>query len=93
MGQTFDLLARADVVVKVDQRYYRPTEVETLPGDPNKAKLGWVPTTLPRGTTARSNWPTSMPTTTTNELFLPRSGYDNNARRRGDELTNGNTAC
>jgi GDPmannose 4,6-dehydratase len=34
-----------DVVVRVDQRYFRPTEVETLLGDPTKAKekLGWVP--------------------------------------------------
>ncbi|MEP7311098.1 MAG: GDP-mannose 4,6-dehydratase [Pseudomonadota bacterium] len=32
-------------VVKVDQRYFRPTEVETLLGDPTKArtKLGWKP--------------------------------------------------
>jgi GDPmannose 4,6-dehydratase len=31
-------------VVKVDPRYFRPTEVETLLGDPRKAneKLGWV---------------------------------------------------
>jgi GDPmannose 4,6-dehydratase len=39
-----------DVIVKVDPRYYRPTEVETLLGDPTKAKqkLGWTPkTTLP----------------------------------------------
>ena len=36
-----------DVLVKVDARYYRPTEVETLLGDATKAKekLGWVPTT------------------------------------------------
>ena len=36
-----------DVIVKVDPRYYRPTEVETLLGDPGKAqrKLGWTPTT------------------------------------------------
>ena len=36
-----------DVVVKVDPRYFRPTEVETLLGDPTKAKekLGWVPQT------------------------------------------------
>jgi GDPmannose 4,6-dehydratase len=36
-----------DVIVRVDPRYYRPTEVETLLGDPSKAKakLGWVPTT------------------------------------------------
>ncbi|MFZ2122811.1 MAG: GDP-mannose 4,6-dehydratase [Rhodoferax sp.] len=33
------------VIVKVDPRYYRPAEVETLLGDPAKAKadLGWVP--------------------------------------------------
>jgi GDPmannose 4,6-dehydratase len=32
-------------VVKIDPRYFRPTEVETLLGDPSKAKqkLGWVP--------------------------------------------------
>jgi GDPmannose 4,6-dehydratase len=39
-----------DVIVKVDPRYYRPTEVETLLGDPSKAKakLGWTPKiTLP----------------------------------------------
>jgi len=34
-----------DVVVKVDPRYFRPAEVETLLGDPSKAKkkLGWIP--------------------------------------------------
>lgn len=34
-----------DVVVKIDSRYFRPTEVETLLGDPSKAKskLGWHP--------------------------------------------------
>ena len=34
-----------DVIVRVDPRYYRPTEVETLLGDPSKAKrkLGWSP--------------------------------------------------
>jgi GDPmannose 4,6-dehydratase len=34
-----------DVVIKVDPHYFRPTEVETLLGDPSKAKdrLGWVP--------------------------------------------------
>lgn len=33
------------VVVKVDPRYFRPTEVDTLLGDPTKArkKLGWTP--------------------------------------------------
>lgn len=35
------------VIVKVDPRYFRPTEVETLLGDPGKAQdnLGWQPTT------------------------------------------------
>lgn len=34
-----------DVIVKVDPRYFRPAEVETLLGDPTNAKnkLGWVP--------------------------------------------------
>jgi GDPmannose 4,6-dehydratase len=34
-----------DVVVLIDPKYFRPTEVETLLGDPSKAKakLGWVP--------------------------------------------------
>ena len=32
-------------IVKVDEKYFRPTEVETLLGDPSKAKqkLGWTP--------------------------------------------------
>lgn len=32
-------------IVRVDPRYFRPTEVETLLGDPSKAKenLGWIP--------------------------------------------------
>jgi GDPmannose 4,6-dehydratase len=35
------------VVVRIDPRYFRPAEVETLLGDPSKAhaKLGWKPTT------------------------------------------------
>ena len=34
-----------DVIVKIDPRYFRPAEVETLLGDPAKAKekLGWTP--------------------------------------------------
>jgi GDPmannose 4,6-dehydratase len=36
-----------NIVVAVDPRYFRPTEVETLLGDPSKAKreLGWTPRT------------------------------------------------
>ncbi|ELV8719416.1 GDP-mannose 4,6-dehydratase [Vibrio vulnificus] len=39
-------VAVGDVVVRVDSRYFRPAEVETLLGDPSKAKakLGWEPT-------------------------------------------------
>ncbi len=37
--------SRGEVVVAVDPRYFRPAEVETLLGDPSKAKreLGWTP--------------------------------------------------
>ena len=48
-GQTVQIegLAQSvtDVIVKVDPRYFRPAEVETLLGDPGKAKadLGWIP--------------------------------------------------
>lgn len=36
-----------DVIVRVDKKYFRPAEVETLLGDPSKAKkqLGWQPET------------------------------------------------
>ena len=39
--------AAGKCVVAVDPRYFRPTEVETLLGDPSKAKekLGWSPRT------------------------------------------------
>jgi GDPmannose 4,6-dehydratase len=44
-GENAPALKAGDVVVRVDPRYFRPTEVETLLGDPAKAKakLGWVP--------------------------------------------------
>jgi GDPmannose 4,6-dehydratase len=44
-GDKAPALKVGDVVVAVDARYFRPTEVETLLGDPSKAKqkLGWVP--------------------------------------------------
>ena len=34
-----------EVIVRIDPRYFRPTEVESLWGDPSKAKkqLGWEP--------------------------------------------------
>lgn len=44
-GDKAPALKVGDVIVKVDPRYFRPAEVETLLGDPTKAKqvLGWVP--------------------------------------------------
>jgi GDPmannose 4,6-dehydratase len=44
-GDDAHALRVGDVIVKVDPRYFRPAEVETLLGDPSKAKekLGWVP--------------------------------------------------
>lgn len=44
-GDKVPALSVGDVIVKVDPRYFRPAEVETLLGDPSKAKnkLGWVP--------------------------------------------------
>jgi GDPmannose 4,6-dehydratase len=44
-GRDAPALTVGQVIVRVDPRYFRPTEVETLLGDPAKAKaeLGWVP--------------------------------------------------
>ncbi len=44
-GENAQCVNVGDVIVKVDTRYFRPAEVETLLGDPSKAKLklGWVP--------------------------------------------------
>lgn len=44
-GQNASALKIGDVIVRIDSRYFRPAEVETLLGDPSKAKekLGWVP--------------------------------------------------
>ncbi len=40
-------LKPGDVLVRVDPKYYRPAEVESLLGDPSRAhaELGWQPTT------------------------------------------------
>jgi len=39
------ILKANDIILRIDPRYFRPTEVETLLGDPSKAKekLGWIP--------------------------------------------------
>jgi hypothetical protein len=87
-----------DVIVKVDPRYYRPTEVETLLGDPTKAKreaglgahhaLRAVGQGNGRGdyTSAKrdawSSWPASRPTTTSSSA----ASMDKNARNRSHPL-------
>ena len=44
-GSEAPALSVGDVIVRVDPRYFRPAEVDTLLGDPSKAqkKLGWTP--------------------------------------------------
>lgn len=44
-GDMAPAVKAGDVVVRIDPRYFRPAEVDTLLGDPAKAKerLGWVP--------------------------------------------------
>ena len=44
-GDLAPALSVGDAIVRIDPRYFRPAEVETLLGDPTKAKtkLGWVP--------------------------------------------------
>lgn len=44
-GDLSPALKVGDVIMRIDPRYFRPAEVETLLGDPTKAKekLGWVP--------------------------------------------------
>ncbi len=44
-GDKAPALKHGDVVMRIDPRYFRPAEVDTLLGDPTKAKekLGWVP--------------------------------------------------
>ena len=44
-GGNATALSVGDVIMRIDPRYFRPTEVETLLGDPTKAKevMGWEP--------------------------------------------------
>jgi len=45
IGDNCPGLSVGDVIVRVDPKYFRPTEVESLLGDPSKAEkvLGWKP--------------------------------------------------
>ncbi len=49
-GEHAPYVSRGDVIVKIDPRYFRPAEVESLVGDATRAreKLGWTPTTSVR---------------------------------------------
>ena len=49
-GDLAPAVSEGDVIVRIDPRYFRPTEVETLLGDSSKAaeKLGWSPTRTAR---------------------------------------------
>lgn len=44
-GEMAPALSVGDIVMRINPRYFRPAEVETLLGDPTKAreKLGWIP--------------------------------------------------
>lgn len=44
-GDKAPAVKAGDIILRIDPRYFRPAEVETLLGDPAKAKreLGWVP--------------------------------------------------
>jgi GDPmannose 4,6-dehydratase len=44
-GDNAPALQVGQTIVRIDPRYFRPTEVETLLGDPSKAKakMGWTP--------------------------------------------------
>ncbi|MDI4658579.1 GDP-mannose 4,6-dehydratase [Xanthobacter autotrophicus] len=46
-GDKAPAVKAGDVMIRIDPRYFRPTEVDTLLGDPTRAKekLGWVPET------------------------------------------------
>mgnify|MGYP003349703915 CR=1 FL=1 len=46
LNKPHEFIKPGDIICRVDPKYYRPTEVESLLGDPSKAKkiLGWEPT-------------------------------------------------
>jgi GDPmannose 4,6-dehydratase len=50
VGDKAPTVRAGDVVLRIDPRYFRPTEVETLLGDPTfaKEKLGWTPSVSAR---------------------------------------------
>ena len=65
-----------DTVVEVDPAYFRPAEVETLLGDPSKAKreLGWEPETTVEALCAEMT--AHDLATAKRHAFLKQHGYD-----------------
>ena len=45
VGDLAPSISTGDIIIRIDPKYFRPSEVDTLLGDPSKAKklLGWVP--------------------------------------------------
>jgi GDP-mannose 4,6-dehydratase len=62
-GDKAPALKVGDVVVRVDPRYFRPTEVQTLLGDPAKPRPSWAGfPRSPRRTCVRKWWPATWRT-------------------------------
>ena len=75
-GDQAPALKPGDCIVQVDPRYFRPAEVETLLGDPSKAKreLGWTPSTTAQEMCAemvREDWKVAE-----SQAFLKAHGHD-----------------
>lgn len=74
-----------NVIVRVDPRYFRPAEVETLLGDATKAKskLGWTPETSVRDMC--SEMITEDLKTAKQNAFLKENGYEINISRESPD--------
>ena len=67
-----------EIVIRIDEKYFRPTEVSTLLGDPSlaKNKLGWVPKTTLEDLVAEMVEIDRKEAE--KELFLVKNGYEIN---------------
>lgn len=73
-----------EIVIRIDERYFRPTEVEQLLGDPSKAskKLGWVPQiTLDQLIEEMIEFDVKE---AMKEMVLKKAGYDINSYTKND---------
>lgn len=75
-GDMAPCVSTGDVIMRIDPRYFRPTEVETLLGDPSKAKarLGWTPEITAQEMCAEMV--TEDLKTARRHAFLKEHGYD-----------------